>query len=177
MRIGNTIARGRPIEILDDGLPLTDNLSSLDLKGSRTVSVSGDAVTDNVSGGGGVDHEWSGTTTDATPAEIFINGVADSRLVISANTTKTFEIKIVAGDNVSAKSWNISGSIRRDGANNTALGGAVKKTSFGEDDAASGWDVTVTADNTNEALIITVTGEAAKTIKWKASASVSDVTF
>lgn len=176
MGTSNTIVRGRPIELMDDGLPLTDNLSSLDLKGSRTVSAVGDAVEDNATGGGGADHEWSGQTTDATPTEIFIDGGA-TRLVIPANTTRTFEIKAVAGDNTSAKSWAFNGSIRRDGANNTSLGGAVKKTSFGEDDAASTWNVAVTADDTNEALIITVTGQAAKTIKWKAAASVSDVTF
>lgn len=50
MATSNTLVRGRPIEILDDGLPMADNLASLDLTGSRTVSAAGDAVEDNVGG-------------------------------------------------------------------------------------------------------------------------------
>lgn len=174
MRIGNTIARGRPITVFDDGLPLTANLASIDLQGSRTVLATGAAVEDDV--GGGADPEWSGETTDAAPTEIFIDGGA-TRLTIAADTTCSFDIKIVAADNTSAKAWNFSGGIKRDGAGNTSLSGAVKKTSFGEDDAAASWNVNVTADDANEALKIEVVGEVGKSIKWKAEAALFSVTF
>ena len=112
-----------------------------------------------------------GTTTDDTPAEL------ESGIPITASSLFGFDIQVVAGDNISAKAWNFKGTIKRDGSDNTALGGAVNKTSFGEDDAAAAWDVNVTADDTAETLIVTVTGEAATTIKWKATISISKITF
>jgi len=118
---------------------------------------------------GGV--ELEGTTTDATPTEL------ESGVAIDASSVSEFDIQVVAGDNVSSKGWNFKGTIKRDGAGNTALGGSVKKTSFGEDDLAADWDVNVTADDTEETLVVTVTGEAVTTIKWKASISISKITF
>ncbi len=112
-----------------------------------------------------------GTTTDATPAEL------ESGVSVSANSVSVFDISVVAGDNSSSKGWNFKGTIRRDGAGNTSLGGVDKKTSFGEDDAAASWDVDVTADDTTETLDVIVTGQAATTIKWKAAILISKITF
>ena len=48
----------------------------------------------------------------------------------------------------------------------TRLVGTITKTVIAED--CSAWDVDVTADDTDEELVITVTGEADKTIYWTA---------
>jgi hypothetical protein len=52
--------------------------------------------------------------------------------------------------------------------------GAVSKTIIAETNVA--WDATVTADATNGALKVTVTGEAAKTIRWVASVAATQTT-
>lgn len=114
---------------------------------------------------GGVKLE--GTTADATPTEL------ESGVAIDADSVSVFDIQVVAGNNVSAKGWNFKGTIRRDGAGNTSLGGAVKKSSFGEDDAFAAYDVNVTADDVAETLVVTVTGAG----KWKASISLDKITF
>ena len=46
----------------------------------------------------------------------------------------------------------------------TALVGTPTITVLGEDTAA--WDVTISADDTNDALDIQVIGENSKTIRW-----------
>jgi hypothetical protein len=59
-------------------------------------------------------------------------------------------------------------------AGTTALVGAYLKTVFAEDTAA--WDVIAQADDTNDALAIKVTGEAAKSISWVAHVEVTEIT-
>ena len=45
---------GRPITILDEGIPLTPNVGSIDFTGAGvTGSAIGDAVTENIPGGTG----------------------------------------------------------------------------------------------------------------------------
>ena len=114
-------------------------------------------------------------TTDATVTELFLDGV-DDRLAIATDTVWVFEATIVArrtdADNEGA-GYKISGVIDNN-AGTTALIGAISKTTFGEDTAA--WDVTAEADDTNDALVIKVTGENAKTINWVAFVRTTEVT-
>lgn len=90
-----------------------------------------------------------------------------------------FEINAVAYNNAGTEgaTWRISGGIRRDGSNNTALIGAVTKTMVSKDAGAATWDITVTADDTNESLKIEVTGENAKTIRWTVDAHITECRF
>ena len=110
----------------------------------------------------------TGTTSNNTQTEIFVDGVASSRMTISSDVTWMFEIKIAArrtdADNESA-AYLFQGCIDNN-AGTTALVGSLNKVVIAEDTAA--WDVDVQADNTNDALIILVTGETAKTIRWTA---------
>jgi hypothetical protein len=76
-------------------------------------------------------------------------------------------------DNESA-AYKFEGCIDRNTGTSAALVGSVTKTVIAEDTAA--WDCDVTADSTNSALIITVTGEAAKTIRWVARIDLTEVT-
>jgi hypothetical protein len=106
------------------------------------------------------------TTTNATPTAItFTDG-----LVLPNDTTWMFEIDVVArrtdADGESA-AYRLLGCIDRNAnAASTALVGSVGKTVIAEDNAA--WDVAATADTTNGAITVTVTGEASKTILWTA---------
>ncbi len=123
--------------------------------------------------------DWYGNTTDATPAEILLGGTASQRCTVLANSAFMFSILVVARDNVGnvVSSWRLEGCIKRDGSSNTALVGVVTKTLTAQDAGAVTWDVAATADDTNEALVITVTGAAATTIRWNAMATISEVRF
>lgn len=116
-------------------------------------------------------------TTDATPARLYLDGSA-LRFTIPASTTWAFHGLIAcrqtggasgtAGD---SKAWQITGALKRDGSNNTALLGTPTITVLGADsnlgaDNATGAVIAVTADDTNEALDLAVTGEASKNLRW-----------
>ncbi len=115
-----------------------------------------------------------GTTTTATPTALTLNV---GQLSLEDDSTVMFEISIVArrtdADNESA-AYKLRGCIDRNaGAATTALVGTVDKVVLAEEIAA--WDVNATADTTNGALSIVVTGEAAKTIRWVAACYLTEV--
>jgi hypothetical protein len=115
------------------------------------------------------------STVDNTPAELFLDGSA-ARCTIASDTTWAFSILVVArrtdADNESA-AYKFEGCIDNN-AGTTALVGSVTKTVLAEDTA--GWDCNVTADNANDALVITATGENAKIIYWVARIELVEVT-
>lgn len=108
-----------------------------------------------------------GITANSTPTEIFLDG-SSARLTIPSDTTWAFRMMIVArraDANDESAAYQLLGCIdRNSAAATTALVGSVGKTVIAEDIA--GWDVNATADTTNGALILTVTGENAKTVNW-----------
>lgn len=118
----------------------------------------------------------TGTTTDATQTEIYSLGVASNRITIPTDTTVSFRVHFAArrtdADNESG-SWDLRGCVDNN-AGTTALVGAVLKTDVAEDTAA--WDVTAEADDTNDALVLKVTGEALKTIRWTAFVELVQIT-
>ena len=91
---------------------------------------------------------------------------------VTLNVSPGFEIaalEIDADDESAA--YMIEGAIDNN-AGTTALVGTITKTAW-EDQAA--WDATAEADNTNDALVIKVTGEASKTIRWVAKVEIVQV--
>lgn len=114
-------------------------------------------------------------TTDNTPTELRL-GSGLGRMSIPADTTWCFDILVAArrtDANDESAAYRLVGCIDRN-VNVTALVGAVTKTDIAEDTA--GWDVAATADDTNDCLTITVTGENAKTINWVARVILVQVT-
>jgi hypothetical protein len=116
-------------------------------------------------------------TTNATPAEMFLNGSSE-RITLANDTTYAFEILLVArraDANDESAAYRYVGCIDRNAtAGTTALVGSVTETVIAEDTAA--WAAAVTADSTNGALVITVTGEGSKTINWVAFVRTVEVT-
>lgn len=115
------------------------------------------------------------STTNATPAELFLDG-SGARCTIKTNTTLAFDILVVARSS-SALNESAAYHFRGCADNNggvTALVGTVVKTIVAEDTAA--WDCDVTADSTNDTLVITATGEAGKTIQWVARIELVETT-
>lgn len=114
-----------------------------------------------------VQGRWSIETADATPVEIFCAGYGTNRFTIRASSVLAFTLLVVARDNVANEVARYSvadGLIKRDAAGNTTMVACTVVTDH-EDDA--GWDVAVTADDGNEALIITVTGDV-NPVQWAA---------
>ena len=110
---------------------------------------------------------WIQITANATPILMYVDGSATERFNIRAQSALTFKIMVTARDNTSGDcaAYLFDGLIKRDGANNTTLC-VCNKTALHEDDDT--WDCDVAADDTNEALQITVTGDADNTVKWAA---------
>lgn len=115
-----------------------------------------------------VQGRWARETLNATPVEMFCGGKSNQRFLIRPSSVLAFRMIITARDNVAnevAMYTVDDGLIKRDAANNTVLvAGTVVVVH--EDDAT--WDVTVTADDVNVALIITVTGDGTNPTQWAA---------
>jgi len=125
-------------------------------------------------------------TTNATPFLLSADGNAPgatTRVVLPAESAYCFDVYViatqtggVAGTASDSAWWHFRGGIKRDNSNNTSLiGSNVSDT--GADAGAAAWTVTVTADDTHEALKIEVTGEANKTIRWVATVQYSRVAY
>jgi len=115
-------------------------------------------------------------TTDATPGEMFINGLW--RIVVEANSAIMFKVMVIAYDssNTDGHWWEITGGIRRDGAGNCSLIGA-NIVNEDNDAGAAAWTAVLDANDTNDAIRITVTGEVGKTIRWHARVETSECRF
>ena len=111
-------------------------------------------------------------TTDATPVALTAdNGAASSgnQVVLEDASHMGFYGILDVRENATgdSKAIEFKGAIKR-GANAaaTALQGSVAQADRGTPDAGATWTVAFTADTTNGCLAITVTGEAAHSLRW-----------
>ncbi len=110
----------------------------------------------------------------ATDSELFLG--TSTRAVIPANKTWAFEGLISARtDTDTSAAYKIEGCIERNGANNTVLVGTPVITVLAEEDAS--WNITVTADDTNEALRIGVFGTAGVFVRWVCALHLTEVAY
>lgn len=126
-------------------------------------------------------------TTDATLTALYTTQSATYRFVIPATRAIAFRGLVIAMCNVSSssnfiKAWTIEGAITRDGNNTTRIVGTPTISMIAQDadgtPTPSAWAIaSITADDTNEALAINVTGQAATTIRWHASLFMAQVGF
>lgn len=122
-------------------------------------------------------------TTDATATVICSDSGSagtTNQVILPNNSAYYFKGEVVAGvtGGGNTKGWFIEGVIKR-GANaaSTALVGTPTVTSNYADAGASTWTVAAAADTTNGGLKITVTGQAATTIRWVAQVRTTEMTF
>ncbi|GAA5482049.1 hypothetical protein [Haloferula sargassicola] len=114
-------------------------------------------------------------TTDGSPGTLTANassvGGTTNQVVLTNNSAVRMKGEVIArnGSTGDVKVWEIAATAKR-GANAaaTSLVGMPVVTAGDADASASAWDVAITADTTNGALAITVTGEAATNIRWVA---------
>ena len=115
----------------------------------------------------------SGTTTNATPTELFIGGVASNRIVLTAGSSLIVDVRAVARTTgaigktaVFRRTLQID---RPTTAATTTLSGAVQTllTDTGSNAGAppAGWALTLSADTTNGSLKVEATGDT-DTILW-----------
>ena len=121
-------------------------------------------------------------TTNATATILTLDGAvasATNRLVIPAETTWVFDIKLSAYNDTNnlGSGWNIRGCIRRNAANGTAILGTNSTTTWTDGGVMNSLVVSATADDTNEALQINVTGLASTNIRWVAVVDISQVSY
>lgn len=115
-------------------------------------------------------------TNDATPSELWLNGVTNSRLVIPQNTSWHFEIKLSARRTNGVNevfSAIYKGTLNRDSGSASIVAGGVNSEVLSQVGLNIG--VGVTADIVNNSLKMEVTGEASKIIKWNATATLTKV--
>ena len=123
---------------------------------------------------------WYGDTTNATATEILLGGTTAQYCVLLNNSALSFSFQIIAGVTAggTSSSWTIMGAIKRGAtAASTALLGVPAVVMTGQDAGATTWVVAVAADTTNGSLKLTVTGAAATTIRWNATATLSELRF
>jgi hypothetical protein len=116
----------------------------------------------------------SNTTANATQTELFLdNYYYSQRITLASNRTLSFDILIVAHSNGGASAgYQIKGLIENVNGT-TAFVGSPTVTVLGEDVAA--WSAVAAADNTNDGLVILVTGAASTNIRWVASVRTVEV--
>lgn len=111
---------------------------------------------------------YRGQTIGATPTELFVDGISGQRIKVPTNATLTAVaymaahnvtdgVSVSTGNAISIK--NVSGT--------TSLTGTVGPVFATIPSAGATATVAYTADNTNDALAVTVTGTAAKTIDYE----------
>jgi hypothetical protein len=107
------------------------------------------------------------TTTTATATTLFTNG-SSTRLTIPSGKTLFATVTVSGVINGGSKAVHYTRKVGiKNVAGTVSLVGTVSVIGTDvEDDAA--YDVAITADNTNKALQINVTGKAAETIRWVA---------
>lgn len=121
-------------------------------------------------------------TTDATATRLTSNQSAagtTNQVILPNNSAYTFQgtcIANVTGGDTSG--WKFEGVIERGAtAASTALIAAVTPTVIAQDAGASTWVLAITADTTNGGIAVTVTGQAATTIRWVVQIETTEVTY
>jgi hypothetical protein len=122
-------------------------------------------------------------TTNATATVITSDGLVAStsnQVILPNNSAYFFTGEVIAGvtGGGNTKGWTIEGVIKR-GANAaaTSIVGTATVTSTYADAGAATWAVTATANTTLGGLAITVTGQAATTIRWVAQIRTTEMTY
>lgn len=124
------------------------------------------------------------TTSNATPTNLFLDG-SSARVVVPANSSGVAMITVVARTNTAGDNhmtWRRRVNWERGVAVGTV---SIDVETVGTDRGYTGgawgagpaWSIAITADTTNGAIDISVTGAAATNIRWVASIEWVETTF
>jgi len=145
------------------------NLNSVAIGRGITANLMGQFFTRSF----GVNY-WGGQTTNNTATILNLDAGAGgtARFTIAANTALAVDITLVARRSGTQDKWLVARrflGIRRD-ATNTALIGSVGNYGLDQSAGSPTWTFALTADTTNNALQLQVTGETGETVEWRATA-------
>ena len=123
-------------------------------------------------------------TTDATSEALTANNSTagtTNQIVLPNNSCYGFTGTVIAREDSSATNdfavWEIKGgAVRAASASTTALG-TYNINKISESTGATNWSIALSADTTNGAVAITVTGEASHNIRWVATVNTTEVTY
>lgn len=119
--------------------------------------------------------KWSGATTTVTPRELL--QASGLRYSIGTNAAYRFQgTAIAVSSGVATKEWSWSCLIKNESGTVSMVGSAII-TELQADSGASTWALAITADNTNKAIAITVTGQAGTSISWSVYADVDVIGY
>jgi hypothetical protein len=167
----NLVAFGAEFSVAFGKQAVSNHYGGLTFSGSR-LSVHGDAQTALLNVGRTVTH------TGANWYELFENNnAASARILVPTDTLYTFDILVSGATAGLAKSFGfaINGVIKNDGGTTTLLASNVT-TLYDTDDVS--YDARVTADDTNDALLVEVSDadSSGDVVKWLASVRLASVT-
>jgi hypothetical protein len=122
-------------------------------------------------------------TSDATPSNLFLDG-SSSRIVVPVNSSGLVQIMLVGRTNTAGGKW--ATAVRQVSWNKGTTAGSMTISALdtiGTDRGSNagawpaGWAFNITADTTNGAIDLQVTGEAATNIRWSAVLRWGEDTF
>ena len=111
-------------------------------------------------------HVLYGSTSNGTQTELFLDP-SSTRIALANNSTMMFEVDII-GRNITGTKHSvikIQGVMDKT-SNNTVLVNTNNQTIFAQVDNT--WSVVVEADNTNDTIVVKVTGESGESVRWTA---------
>jgi hypothetical protein len=116
-------------------------------------------------------------TTDTTTTELFLDGSA-AKATIPTDTAWEFDVHIVAAEQgmANVKKFHRTGLIVNDGGS-TSISTVDTIGTDREIGAPGAWAVTLSADDTDDALKIEVDGEAATNIRWVVKISLTENSY
>jgi hypothetical protein len=104
---------------------------------------------------------------------------AINQVVLPNNSCYGFTGTVIAREAASATNdfavWEIKGGAVRAGSASTTALGTYNINKISESTGATNWSIALSADTTNGAVAITVTGEASHNIRWVATVNTSEV--
>ena len=123
-------------------------------------------------------------TTDATAEAMTTNNSTastDNQVILPNNSCFGFTGTVIARENSAQTNdfavWEIKGgAVRAANASTTALG-TYNINKISESTGATNWSIALSADTTNGAVAITVTGEASHSIRWVATVNTTEVIY
>lgn len=113
----------------------------------------------------------SATTTDATPAEMSLDGVTSLYLTLASDSSHGYVITVVGRGTAGVNSGKTCMYTLRTGAANNSGSTALEGDPIKEIVCRGviGWDADVTASDAGDRLVVTVTGDGSSTVKWSAT--------
>jgi hypothetical protein len=123
-------------------------------------------------------------TTDATAEALTTNRTtadATNQVVLPNNSVYGFTGTVIAREDSSSTNdfavWEVKGGAVRAGSASTTALGSYNINKISESTGAANWSIALSADTTNGAVAITVTGEASHNIRWVATINTTEVIY